>query len=67
MQEEKWEDVRELASGHAMDGGVAGDALDAVERVEVFVQGDLEDGGGTLAGGDNRVGEEEDPDAVPPV
>ena len=50
-----------------MDGGVAGDALDAVERVEVFVQGDLEDGGGTLARGDNRVGEEEDPDAVPPV
>ena len=50
-----------------MDGGVAGDALDAVERVEVFVQGDLEDGGGTLTGGDNRVGEEEDPDAVPPV
>lgn len=37
-------------------------AVDAVRRVEVLDEGDLEAGGGALAGGDGRGGEEVFPD-----
>lgn len=41
--------VREFAGLGGVQGGVAGDTLDAVVCVEVLVEGDLEDGSGSLA------------------
>lgn len=41
--------VREFAGLRGVQGGVAGDALDAVVCVKVLVEGDLEDGSGSLA------------------
>lgn len=41
--------------------------IDTVICVEIFVEGDLEDGGTSLPGDDGGPGEEEDPDAVPAV
>jgi hypothetical protein len=43
------------------------DALNAVERIQVFVEGDLEDGCGSLATDNDTVGKEEHPDPVPPL
>lgn len=43
------EHVREFAGLRGVQGGVAGDALDTVVCVEVLVEGDLEDGSGSLA------------------
>ena len=44
------------------EAGLRGNALDAVGGVEVLDEGDLVAGGGTLAGYDGGVGEEEFPD-----
>lgn len=41
--------VREFAGLGGVQGGVAGDTFDAVVCVEVLVEGDLEDGSGSLA------------------
>ncbi len=38
------------------------DALNTVNKVEVFDKGDLETGGSTLSGGNGRVGKEKFPD-----
>lgn len=42
------EHVREFAGLRGVQGSVAGDALDTVVCIEVLVEGDLEDGSGSL-------------------
>ena len=44
-----------------MQAELRGDAFDAVGGVDIFDEGDLVAGGGTLAGDDSRIGEEELP------
>jgi hypothetical protein len=50
-----------------VDVGVVVDAIDAVVRIQVFVKSNLEDGGTALATDDGAVGEEKDPNPVPPL
>ena len=45
-----------------MEAVLRGDAVDAVDGVEVLDDDHLEAGGGALAGGDDGPGEEELPD-----
>jgi len=46
---------------------MVGDTLNPGICIEVLVQSKLENGRSSIPGNNNRVGQEEDPDTVPPV
>lgn len=60
-------DSRPLPLLVELDARVARHALDALERVEILVERDLEDGRAALTRGDGGRGEEVGPDAEPAV
>jgi len=58
-------DLHNLFSGGVLDRSVIRGTVDAMVRIQIFMAGDLEEGGTSLAGNDSGPSQKEYPYAIP--